>query len=454
MQRGQEKPIDSIFDMLLRPHPVETTEGVWFQEEARAERLANLIRLVYTLIWLVAVSPSADIHPLSANIGNIGGGVLWFLFALIYHCYLLKRPYKPAFKYMSTTVDILMTTGMLFTYHYHMGYSASLKAPPFMNYLLTLALAALRFNASLPIYGGTLAIITYLLLFVYLLVSQQIEFGLPLELFTTAKINFVYQVYRVYYLATGSLLVFILVRNIQRLVHLRVREVENALFEKAKREKTKSLFERYFSPDIARYLTDNPQDIGGRTQRVTMLITDLRNFTRISELLGPVGSVNLLNKVFGSLVEIVFEYKGTLDKFTGDGMLVVFGIPKSKEDDAYRATMAARKMVEKVRDLDMGAKLDIGIAIHTGNVIFGNIGSAQRMELTVIGDTVNTVSRIEELNKEYGTNIIISETTYNEVRYDVQARKLPPRKLRGKSEEIQLYTLDEISDRKEYIKVS
>ena len=446
---NQEKPVAGDIELLLRPHPIELDKGVWYQEEARAERLANLIRLVYTLIWLVAVSPSADIHPLSANIGNIGGGLLWFLFAVIYHYYLLKRPYKPVLKYVSTTVDILMTTGMLFTYHYGMGYSASLKAPPFMNYLLTLALAAIRFNASLPIYGGTLAIVTYLFLFSYLLVTQNVEFGLPLDLFTTPKISFVYQIYRVFYLATGTLLVFILVRNIQRLVHLRVREVEKALVEKAEREKTKVLFERYFSPDIANYLTDNPQDIGGRSQRVTMLITDLRDFTAISEMLGPAGSVNLLNKVFESLVEIVFEYKGTLDKFTGDGMLVVFGVPKSKEDDAHRAIMAARKMVEKIRNLDMGITLNIGIAIHTGNVIFGNIGSTQRMELTVIGDTVNTVSRIEELNKELGTDIIISETTYEEVRYDVQAHKLPSRKLRGKSEEIQLYTLDEVTGRRE-----
>jgi len=445
----QEKPMDGVVELLLRPHPIELVEGAWFQEEARAERLANLIRLVYTLIWLVAVSPSADIHPLSANVGNIGGGLLWLLFAVIYQFYLLKRPYKPVLKYMSTTVDILMTTGMLFTYHYSMGYSASLKAPPFMNYLLTLALAAIRFNASLPIYGGMLAIVSYLALFGYLLVTQHVEFGLPLDLFTTPKISLVYQIYRVFYLATGALLVFILVRNIQRLVHLRVREVEKVLFEKAEREKTKSLFERYFSPDIASYLTDNPQDIGGRTHRVTMLITDLRDFTAISEMLGPAGSVNLLNKVFESLVEIVFEYKGTLDKFTGDGMLVVFGVPKSQSDDAFRAIMAARKMVEKVRDLDMGINLNIGIAIHTGNVIFGNIGSTQRMELTVIGDTVNTVSRIEELNKELGTDIIISETTYEEVRYDVQAHKLPSRKLRGKSEEIQLYTLDEVTGRRE-----
>ena len=433
----------NFFQLLLRPHPSELTEGVWFQEEARAERLANLVRLIYMLAWLGGVIPAWGIHPLSANIANIGGGILWFVFAAIYHCYLLARPYKPGLKYMSTTVDILMTTGILFLYHYSMGYSASLKAPPFMNYLLAIALAAFRFNTGLPIFGGVLTIASYSLLFGYLVQTQGVQFGSPLEIFTTPKINLVYEFYRILYVVTGAILVSILVRNIERLVRLRVKEAENVLIERAEREKTLGLLERYFSSEIASYLADHFYDIEGRIQQVTVVITDLRDFTATSERLGPVASVNLLNKVFGSLVDIVFQYKGTLDKFRGDGMLVVFGVPDSQPDDALRAVLAARQMVAKVRELDTEVPLKLGIAIHTGNVIFGNIGSPKRMELTVIGDPVNTASRIEALNKEFGTSIIISETTYAQVRDTIQAHELPPRKLRGKSEEIRLYTIDE-----------
>ncbi len=434
----------NVFQLLLRPHPSELAEGIRFQEEARAERLANLVRLIYMLAWLGGVIPARDIHPLSANVANIGGGLLWFVFAAIYHCYLLTKPYKPGLKYMSTTVDIMMTTGILFLYHYSMGYSTSLKAPPFMNYLLALALAAFRFNTALPIYGGALTIVSYSLLFCYLVATQHVEFGSPLDIFTTPKINLVYQVYQVLYLVTGAILVSVLVQNIHRLVRLRVREAENVLIEKAEREKTLSLFERYFSPEIASYLTDHSQDIGGRTQPVTVVLTDLRGFTTISERLGPADSVNLLNKVFESLVDIVFQYKGTLDKFSGDGMLVVFGVPNSQPDDALRAILAARQMVAKVRELNTGVPLNLGIAIHTGNVIFGNIGSPKRMELTVIGDPVNTVFRMEALNKEFGTTIIISERTYAEVRNDIQARELPPRKLPGKLEEVRLYAVEEV----------
>jgi len=145
------------------------------------------------------------------------------------------------------------------------------------------------------------------------------------------------------------------------------------------------------------------------------------------------------------LVDVVFQYKGTLDKFSGDGMLVVFGVPNSQPDDALRAVLAAREMIAKVRELDTGIPLRLGIAIHTGSVIFGNIGSPKRMELTVIGDPVNTASRMEALNKEFGTSIIISESTYAQVRDDIQAYELPPRKLRGKSEEIRLYAIEEVA---------
>jgi class 3 adenylate cyclase len=369
---------------------------------------------------------------------------LWFLLALGYHYYLMKNPYKPALKYISTGVDVLMTTGILFLYHYDMGYSTSLKAPPFMNHFLTLALAAFRFDTALPIYGGVMAAVSYLVMFGGLLVIQGVEFGSPLDLFTTPKINLVYQAYRILYLIMLTLLTSGLARNVQRLVQSRVKEAEHAFIEKAEREKTQNLLERYFTPEIAAYLTDNPQDMGGTAQLVTVVLTDLRGFTAISERLGSAGSVSLLNEVFEQLVNIVFAHGGTLDKFYGDGMLVVFGVPRPRSDDALRAVLAAREMVEKTRRVRDDLHLELGTAIHTGEVIFGNIGSPKRMELTVIGDTVNTASRMESLNKEFQTNVILSETTCHEVSDYVKVRELPSRTLRGKSEVVRLFALEEV----------
>jgi len=433
------KAVRTIISWLIRPHPSEKAEKVLFQEEARAERLANLIRLAYVFIWLCSTFPASKIHPFSANIANIGIGFLWILFSVAYHCYLLTRPYKPYLKYVSTTIDVLVTTGILFLYHFNMGYSTSLKAPPFMNYLLILGLAALRFNHTLPIYGGLLSLIAYSSLFIYFLLTQDIEFGSPLEVFTTPKINWVYQLYRIAYLATFTFLTFILVRNTHRLVTLMVRESQEALAAKAQQERTLGLFERYFSPEVSRYLLHNPLELGGRIQQVTVLVSDLRGFTSLSEKLGPIKSVSFLNNLFDNLVSIVFKYNGTVDKYLGDGMLVIFGIPKSRPDDPLRAVMAAYEMVEKVHQIGQSENADIGIAINTGEVIYGNIGSAKRMEFTVIGDTVNTAFRMEALNKEFGTKIIISDCTYQKICDLVKVRQLPTTNLRGKLELIKLY---------------
>jgi adenylate cyclase len=234
----------------------------------------------------------------------------------------------------------------------------------------------------------------------------------------------------------------ILVYNTQKLIAKRVEETKHAVLEKEQREKAQKLFERYFSEKIARYLADNPPELGGKSRQVTVLVADLRGFTRRSEILGPAASVNLLNRIFDELVAIIFRYGGTLDKFLGDGMLVVFGVPEPSPDDAWHAVQAAREMSAAVRRLEASNDLSMGFAINSGEVIFGNIGSRQRMEFTIVGDTVNTASRMESLNKDFGTDIIISESTLNILGDKVTARRLPEVTLRGKQGIVALYGVE------------
>src|SRR5574341_1152710 len=169
----------TFIERLLRPHPDELARDIWFQEEARAERQANLIRIIYMIVWLTFTVPG----------------------------YLLPPP-------SGTTANVVL-------YHFDMGYSTSLKAPPFMSFFLALSLSAFRFNRRLPLAGSALAISVYAAMFAYLLATQPVEFGTPLELFTTPKINLVYELYDVAYLAILALLLVIMVGNVRRLVNLR-----------------------------------------------------------------------------------------------------------------------------------------------------------------------------------------------------------------------------------------
>jgi class 3 adenylate cyclase len=240
-------------------------------------------------------------------------------------------------------------------------------------------------------------------------------------------------------LATFVIVLVVLVRHARRLVRLRGEEAERAAAEKHERQKALSTLERYFTPQLARHLLENPGALGGRLQEATIVVADIRNFTRLSETQGPVKTVQFLNALFEKMVAIVFKHGGTLDKYLGDGMLIAFGVPEARPDDALRAVRAAREMVGAAESVGDWAGVTLGCAIHSGQVLMGNVGVPSRMEFTVIGDVVNTASRMEQLNKHFRTTIILTEATYGKVRDAIEVRELPSTEIRGKAEIVRLY---------------
>ena len=180
----------------------------------------------------------------------------------------------------------------------------------------------------------------------------------------------------------------------------------------------KQLMERYLPPQLVGQLYGAGASLepGGRSRVVTVLFADLRDFTTIAERLPAEAVVDLLNAALSRMADAVFKHEGTLDKFTGDGLMALFGAPVGRPDDAARAVAAGLDMIASIRALDAarapGAPaLAIGIGVHTGPAIVGNIGSARRLDYTAVGDTVNLASRIEGLTKELGTPLLVSRAT-------------------------------------------
>ena len=181
----------------------------------------------------------------------------------------------------------------------------------------------------------------------------------------------------------------------------------------------KRLFGQYVSKDVYDQLVANPDlaRLGGQRRQMTVLFSDIRGFTTVSEKGQPEEIVAILNEYFTRMVEIVFAHKGTLDKFVGDMVMALFGAPLDDPNHAEHAVDAALEMIRELNRLNEKwtaegrPALDIGIGINTGPMIAGNIGSEAIMSYTVIGDAVNLGARLESLNKEYGTRIIISEAT-------------------------------------------
>ena len=213
------------------------------------------------------------------------------------------------------------------------------------------------------------------------------------------------------------------------------------------RDLVKDTFSRYVTNQVAEELLRNPETIspGGKNREVTIVFTDIRDFTAFSEKHTPEEVISQLNEYLSVMIDVIFEYEGTLDKFIGDAIMAVWGAPLCHDDDAFRAVRAALQMQKKLGELNEKWKsegkeaLKIGIGINTGTAIAGNIGNLRRMEYTVIGNSVNMASRIEGLTKEYKIPIIISESTYQRVHEHVTVIKLESVKIRGKSESVPLY---------------
>ncbi len=218
--------------------------------------------------------------------------------------------------------------------------------------------------------------------------------------------------------------------------------------EGREKRRMKKLFGQYVSKDVYDRLVANPElaRLGGQRREMTVLFSDIRGFTTVTERGRPDEIVDMLNEYFTRMVEIVFRHKGTLDKFVGDMVMVLFNAPLDDPEHADHAVAAALDMIDEVHRLNERwraqgryADLEIGIGINTGPMIAGNIGSNAIMSYTVIGDAVNLGARLESLNKQYGTRIIISEATRAQLRCPYAVRLLGDVVVKGKTQPVVIF---------------
>jgi adenylate cyclase len=228
--------------------------------------------------------------------------------------------------------------------------------------------------------------------------------------------------------------------------------------EERQARQIKGAFQSYVTPSVVNQVLLDPSKLklGGETRELTVLFSDIRGFTTISEQLNSEQLVDLLNAYLSSMTDLVFDFDGTLDKYMGDAVMAIWGAPVVQGDHAKRACFAAIEMMRvleqelKPRWARDGLKsipaglipvMDIGIGLNTGPMSVGNMGSTQRFDYTVMGDNVNLGSRLEGINKPYGTNIIISEWTRSHVGASIITRELDAVRVKGKNEPVRIYEL-------------
>jgi len=221
-----------------------------------------------------------------------------------------------------------------------------------------------------------------------------------------------------------------------------------ALVEEKEKRKVRSEFGNYLSPEVVRRLLVDPRLVDPKKTDITVMFSDIRGFTTISEKLDAQELALFLNQYLSDMTRIVFNHHGTLDKYIGDAVMAFWGAPFEEPGHATKACNAALEMIQRVRELQKQwetegkPKLEIGIGLNTGVVSVGRMGSSLRRGYTALGDAVNLSSRLEGLNKDYGTHIIVNETTYEGAKDDgFVFRELDLIRVKGKLQPVTIYQL-------------
>ncbi len=223
--------------------------------------------------------------------------------------------------------------------------------------------------------------------------------------------------------------------------------------EKYSKQKIRKMLGQYVSPTVLTSVIDSEKDLQaeiGSTEQLSILFSDIRGFTNISEELEASKIVDLLNIYFSDMTDVIFDHDGTLDKFIGDAIMAFWGAPIRIQNHAEQAVVSAIDMHHRLQQTNTALAdknypcIEVGIGIHTGEVVLGNIGSEKKLDYTVIGDSVNLASRLEGLTKVYGSPLIISESTWQDLGTSIPCIQLDRVRVKGKQQSIGLYVPTEL----------
>jgi adenylate cyclase len=293
------------------------------------------------------------------------------------------------------------------------------RLPNFLYFGIFLASMALSYSPTLVIWAGVASIVAWSTGFLWVATlpesvpttsRMQLDTGLPPE---TIVANFL-NPNAVSVTGWYNQLVFLtLVTGILALAVWRSRRL---VYRRAAAEAERATLSRYFSPNIVEELSTRSRELAQpAVQPVAVLFADMVGFTAISERLQPEAMVALLREFHQRLVQVAFAHGGTIDKYIGDAIMVHFGTPRPQKEDPVQALACAGAMIDEIRGWSAErarrgeAPIEIGIGVHYGEVLVGNIGDARRLEYTVLGDTVNVASRLERLTREAGVPLIVSD---------------------------------------------
>ncbi len=340
----------------------------------------------------------------------------------------------PRYLYLNSIIEITFSSITIWQTAAVVDPLFGLTGPPSLIYIGFLMLVTLELNVRLSIFAGLLTAAQFMVIVVAFLPS--IAAAYPPE-FPYANLS-PHMIRALAYLSVGVVSA-VITWEIQR-------RTRTASHEVIRRQRVMELFGQQVSPEVVDRLLNQERQDEGEVRNVCIMFLDIRDFTRFSEAQDPQAVIAYLNTLFGTLIESINTHNGIINKFLGDGFMAVFGAPLSDGRDSRNAVAAALDIIDQVAQLIDSGQIPptrIGIGLHAGEVVTGNVGSARRREYTVIGDVVNTASRIEGLNKQFESQILLSREVLEGLREAIPDGlvELEPVMVKGRQQPLTIYRL-------------
>jgi len=349
----------------------------------------------------------------------------------VFDRYLRKDRALPWFiRYVNVAIETSVPTLILIAFVYTMDVNLALTSAAILSYFFFIILSALSLDFRLSVFAGVVAALGYAALVLIYRDELPLGPGEPPE----HKLGYII---RPVFLLFGGI--------IAGLVAARIRSgILRSLHAAEERRRIVQMFGQHVSPAVVNQLLTQPTGLQTELRDVCILVLDIRDFTAFAERAAPDSIVNYLNQLWGKAVEIVNRHHGMVNKFLGDGFMAVFGAPLIMGSHCQNALNAARELVAEIKRATDAGEIPptrIGIGLHSGEALVGNIGSTERREYTVIGDVVNVAFRIEQMNKELNSSFLVSESVQETVGdlEGVESSASVP--IRGRNAAVRVYKL-------------
>ena len=411
-----------------------------YKNEIVRNTLLNAVLIIFLLIFLItAIFSETQILLLFEGLEVVYLTVTIILFlifrGIILRLFLKKRKNQnklnPIIRYINVFIEVTIVSAILFVLIYNSKSISILASPVVLIYFLIIILTTLTIDFKISVFSGLIAAFEY-----YILIFYALSFNLVHQQPTSLLYDFRLYLIKGIILIMGGVLAGIVGIQIKKRIKEAFKNIED-------KYSVINLFGQQVSQEIVAELTTGKEVIESKKLLVCVLFLDMRGFTKFAENKNPDQIINFQNKLFGFMIDIILKNDGIINQFLGDGYMATFGVPFSRGNDTLNAVHASLEIFNKLQEKIKKGELPetkIGIGLHTGYVVAGNVGTDQRKQYSVSGNTVIIASRIEKLNRKFNSQILVSEEVIKNIDLEnFQVDDMGQVEIKGRTEPIKIY---------------